>query len=129
MSHNYTFCFLPKITVVQSQENQKKIFGTILRLRDRRLITFWRDFCLLNQESCSHLSFEVDSSVNHVKVILQSLQIKLCQFSQRSLFFKNPLNAGRTMLQSRMLHATKSDATKSDSFSHCFLCYMLQFFL
>ena len=76
MSHNYTFCFLPKITVVQSQEKQKKIFGTILRLRDRRLITFWRDFCLLNQESCSHLSFEVDSSVNHVKVILQSFKLQ-----------------------------------------------------
>ena len=32
------------------------------------------------------------------------------------------------MLQSRMLHAKKLDAAKSDSFSHCFLCYMLQFF-
>ena len=129
MSHNYTFCSSPKITVVQSQENRKKLFGTILRLRERRLITFWRDFCLLNQESCSHLSFQFDTSVNHVKEILQSLQIKLWQFSQRSLLFKNPLSAGQTMLQSRMLYATKSDAIKSDLFSHCFLCYMLQFFL
>ena len=32
------------------------------------------------------------------------------------------------MLQSRKLHATKSDATKSDSFTRCFSCYMLQFF-
>lgn len=68
--------------------------SAILRLRDCLLIAPWRGVCLPNEKSCLYLSFNNDTSKNHIKDDSWALRKKLWWFRNR-LFFSRFYDGSR----------------------------------
>ena len=65
------------------QWNWKYLSGPSLRLRHWLLRAPWHGFCLLNEESCSYLSFNTGTSKIHLKEISRTLHKEFWRFGKR----------------------------------------------
>ena len=64
--HSYSFYLVVQVPFITFT---LYLLYPYLRLHDWQSTILWQDFCLLNEESCFHLSFNMDTCKNHVKNI------------------------------------------------------------